>query len=84
MSALFIVVPDFVEVIFIELPNKAGKVAMLEVFREDGLGEAFILDEPSEPVGAPSNKKAHLQHDKAFLIVTPSHDLRIRRIFQHP
>lgn len=35
--------PDFVEVIFVELAHKTGKVAVLEVLRQDVLGELFVL-----------------------------------------
>lgn len=44
MSAIFVVVSHLVEVIFIELADKAGKVAVLEVFGQDRLCEAFVLD----------------------------------------
>ena len=50
LSILFIVVSDFVEVVLVELANEAGKIAMLEVFREDRFGEALILDARSDPV----------------------------------
>ena len=43
LAALLVVVPYFVEVILIQLSHKAGKVAMLEVFRKNGFGEALIL-----------------------------------------
>lgn len=42
-SAIFIVLPDLVEVVLVELTDEAGKVAVLEVFREDGLGKLFVL-----------------------------------------
>lgn len=35
--------PHFVEVVLIQLPHEAGKVAVLEVFREDVLGELLVL-----------------------------------------
>ena len=43
MSALFIVMSHLVEVILVELAHEAGKIAMLEVFGQDRLGEPFIL-----------------------------------------
>lgn len=43
LATLLVVVPDFVEVIFIQLSHKAGKIAMFEVFRKNGLGEALVL-----------------------------------------
>lgn len=36
---------DFVKVVFVQLPNKTGKIAVLEMFREDGLRELFVLQE---------------------------------------
>lgn len=43
MSTLFIVVSHFMEVILVELAHEAGKVAMLEMFGQDRLGEPLIL-----------------------------------------
>lgn len=41
--SVLVIMPDFVEVVFIKLPYKAGKVAVLEVFGQNRLGEPFIL-----------------------------------------
>jgi len=35
--------PNFMEVIFVKLTDEARKVAVLEVFWEDGLGELLVL-----------------------------------------
>jgi hypothetical protein len=35
--------PDFMEVIFVQLTNKAGEITVFEVFGEDGLGELLVL-----------------------------------------
>lgn len=35
---------DLVEVVFVELTDEAGKVAMFEVFRENRLRELLILE----------------------------------------
>ena len=43
LPALFIVVPYFVEVIFVELAHETGKVAVLEMLRENVLGEFLVL-----------------------------------------
>lgn len=43
MSTLLIVVSHFVKVVFIQLPDEARKVTVLEMFRKDGFGESFIL-----------------------------------------
>ena len=50
MSTLFIVVSHFVEVILVELAHEAGEVAMLEMFRQDRLGEPLILRRESAKV----------------------------------
>ena len=42
-SIFFIVMSHFVKVIFIQLSHETGKVAMLEMFGEYRLGEAFVL-----------------------------------------
>ena len=47
MPALFIIMPHFVEVVFIELAHEAGKIAMFEMFGQDRLCEPFILCEES-------------------------------------
>lgn len=41
--AILLILPDFVEIILVELPNKAGKVAVLEMFRQYGLREFLVL-----------------------------------------
>ena len=43
LATFLVVVPYFVEVILIQLSHKAGKVAMLEVFRKNGFGEPLVL-----------------------------------------
>lgn len=48
MTAFFVVVSDLMEIVLIELSNKTCKVAMLEVFGEDGFGESFILQRISD------------------------------------
>jgi hypothetical protein len=42
-AALFIVVPDFVEIVFVELTHETGKVAVLEVLGQDMLCEFLVL-----------------------------------------
>lgn len=36
--------PDLVEVVFVELAHETGKVAVLEMLRQDGLGEFLALE----------------------------------------
>ena len=43
VAILFIVMPDFMEVVLVQLADKARKVAVLEMLRQNGLGEAFVL-----------------------------------------
>lgn len=48
MAIFFVVVPDFMKIIFIQLPDEARKVAMLEVLRKDRLGEPLVLFQMSK------------------------------------
>lgn len=41
--AFFVVVPYFVEVVFVQLPYKAGKVAVLEMLGKDMFGKLLVL-----------------------------------------
>jgi hypothetical protein len=50
--ALFIVLAHFVKVIFVQLADEAGKVAVFEMFGKDGFGEFLVLDEGSQHGGA--------------------------------
>lgn len=43
LPRLLIVMPHFVEVVLVQLANKTGEVAVLEMFREDVLGEFLVL-----------------------------------------
>lgn len=43
LPIFFIVVADFVEIIFVQLAHKTGKVAVLEVFGEYVFGKLFVL-----------------------------------------
>ena len=44
LAVVLIVVPHFVEIVLVQLPDEAGKVAVLEVLREDVLCEFLVLD----------------------------------------
>lgn len=43
LTILLIVVSHFVEVIFVQLANKTGEVAVLEMLRENVFRELFVL-----------------------------------------
>lgn len=43
LPAFFIIVADFVEVVFIQLAHEARKIAVLEMFGQDGFGEPLVL-----------------------------------------
>lgn len=45
LSILLVVVAHFVEVVLVELANKTGKVAVLEMLWQDVFGEFFILQD---------------------------------------
>jgi hypothetical protein len=42
-SIVFVILSDLVEVILVQLSDEASKIAMLEVFGEDQLGEFLVL-----------------------------------------
>lgn len=88
-DSIFLVLPDFVEVIFIQLANKAGKVAMLEVFRKNMLCELLVLSSGSllvntsltvvkmEGCGWAWGPGAHLQYNETCAVVSPSNDVGV-------
>lgn len=84
-TPLLIVVSHFVEVILVELANKTGEVAVLEVFRQDVFREALVLCDvlglPGLPL--PSRRGADLEHDKAVAFIAPSHYALVLRALQH-
>jgi hypothetical protein len=43
LSVLLVVVPYFVEIVFVELSNEAGKIAMLEMLRKYRFREFLVL-----------------------------------------
>lgn len=43
LSILLVILANLVEIVLVELAHKTGKVAMLEVFRQDGFGEFLAL-----------------------------------------
>lgn len=47
LAGLFVVLAHFVKVVLVELAHEAGEVAVLEVLRQDGLGELFALQDIS-------------------------------------
>lgn len=53
LTILFIILANLVEIVFVELAHKTGKVAMLEVFRQDGFGEFLALATVSSSVRLP-------------------------------
>jgi hypothetical protein len=42
-TIVLVILSDFVKIIFVQLPDETRKVAVLEMFREDQLGEFFVL-----------------------------------------
>ena len=43
LAGLLIIVTHFVEIVFVELSDEAGEIAVLEVLGEDVFGESLIL-----------------------------------------
>ena len=78
------------EIILVELADKAGEVAMFEMFGQDGFRKAFVLhwggSDHLLALAALDRRRvfaSHLEHDEAISFVTPSHHRRIGRIFEH-
>ena len=44
LAIFFVILTNFVEVVFVQLAHETGEVAMLEVFGEDRLGKFLALD----------------------------------------
>ena len=90
LPAILIVVSHFVEVVFIQLADEAGKIAVFEVFGQDGFGESLVLRGRWSVIRFPASQLSsgrpcttYFEHDKASTVITPSHDLCIGRILQH-
>lgn len=47
LAVLLVILADLVKVVLVQLAHETGKVAMLEVFRQDGLSEFLALDFPA-------------------------------------
>lgn len=45
LSCIFIVVAHFVEIVLVQLADKACEVAVFEMLRQDGLGEPLVLQQ---------------------------------------
>lgn len=43
LTSVLVIMSHFVEIVLVQLPYKACKIAMLEVFGQDGFGKPFIL-----------------------------------------
>lgn len=51
LSCFLIILAHFVKVVLVELADETGKVAVFEVFWEDGFCEFFALSASSSVVG---------------------------------
>lgn len=76
------------KVVFIQLADETRKIAVLEMFGQDGFGKSFVLrgmsayiaiggGVMSTPVGS------HLEDHKTIPLVAPPHHGRIGRILEH-
>ena len=84
LSILFVVLSHFVKIILVELSHKTGEIAVFEMFGQDSLGKFLALQELSVVVVARIwGAFGYLQDDETVPLVTPSYDLRVRRILQH-
>lgn len=84
-ASLFIIVPHFVEVVFVKLPHEAREIAVFEVFGQDVFREFLILFPQSEsPFHLAGCAETCLQNHEAVALVAPSHYVFILRALQHP
>ena len=75
--------PHFVKVIFVQLADEAGEVAMFEVFREDVFREFLVLAQ-SQYVSIPSpTMRKYLKYNEAISLVSPAYYAFVLRAFQH-
>ena len=67
------------KIIFVQLADETGEIAVLEMFAQDRFGEPLVLcacvDQPLRSKLSFGSSFAYLENDKASSIVTPSHDL---------
>ena len=73
--------------ILIELPDEAGKVRMLEMPRQNALGKLIILhaDMNQQLRGiVEESRKTYIQYNKTVAHVTPSYNMLVRGILEHP
>ena len=83
-SIVFVVLSDLVEVIFIQLSNEAGKVAVLKMFRENQFCELFILSSTLiSGVVVIHTSMTYLKYHKAFTPFSPTYNGLVRRILEH-
>ena len=78
LATLLVILADFVEIVLVELAHKAGKIAVLEMFGQDGLGE-FLTLHPAESVECDRRiffffLATYLQDDETVPFVPPAHD----------
>ena len=86
LAIFLVVLADLVKIVFIQLAHETGKVAVLEVFGEDGLGEFLALDRRVSAVRGDWHarpREYYLEYDKAITIVTPADNRRVGGVLQH-
>lgn len=86
LATILVILSDFVKIVLVELAHKTGKVAMLEMFGQDGLGEFFTLN-TAKSVECDRRFSffflPYLQDDEAVPFVSPAHDRGVRGVLQH-
>jgi len=81
--------PYFVEVVLVQLAHEAGKVAVLEVFREDVFRKLLVLFQQSAlsldlAPPHPQFRNTCLEYDETVAFVSPAHHTLILGALQHP
>lgn len=83
-APVFIVMPNLVEVVFVELSHKTRKVAVLEMLWKDVFRKLLVLLWCQRVVFQLRSAKSYLKNHKAVAFISPSYNAFILRTFEHP
>lgn len=79
-GSIFLVLPDLVEVVLVQLAYKASKITVFEMFGQNGLGELLVLlseawlASAAHDVQVRGGLRTYLEHHKTIAFVSPSYN----------
>ena len=82
-GAVFVGVPHFMEVVFIELSHETCKVAVFKMLRKDMFCELLVLSWRQRVVLGSPCKISYLEDHKTITLISPSDNALILWAFQH-